>query len=160
MPNVNLRDRKVKVVFGLLCIIFLLKMILRPVDISENPSSQISKSCPTCTPQRVHDCPVIACSSLEESSGFRTVLAPIGLLPLTPCCATYEAQKLQDKWVVETRELVGLPSKEFFVDLAANEPIRGSSTVYLERRLDWDGICIEVLQYFNLRRRNTTGQAC
>ena len=31
----------------------------------------------------------------------------------------------------------------FYVDLAANHPVQLSNTVYLERQLNWTGICIE-----------------
>lgn len=47
----------------------------------------------------------------------------------------------QDKWVVE--EIFNFQENRYFVDLAAADGIKVSNTYYLEKYLNWKGICIE-----------------
>jgi FkbM family methyltransferase len=52
----------------------------------------------------------------------------------------YYSQSNQDKWVTEF-----LKNKKngFFVELGAYDGIQTSNTYYMEKNLDWDGICVE-----------------
>ena len=64
--------------------------------------------------------------------------------------------KEQDKWVVE--EVFNFKKNGFFVDLAATDGIHENNTFFLEKRLNWKGICIEpnTLFFKNLiKNRNT-----
>ena len=52
----------------------------------------------------------------------------------------YYSQSNQDKWVVEF-----LKSKKngYFIDLGAYDGIQTSNTYYMEKNLEWDGLCVE-----------------
>lgn len=56
----------------------------------------------------------------------------------------------QSRWVAASTQRA---RGGFYVDLAANDPEQHSNTVWLERALNWRGICIEpVARYANLLR--------
>jgi FkbM family methyltransferase len=52
----------------------------------------------------------------------------------------YYSQSNQDKWVVE---FLKLKKNGFFVDLGAYDGIQTSNTYFMEKNLNWDGICVE-----------------
>lgn len=59
----------------------------------------------------------------------------------------YYSQANQDKWVVE---FYNNKENGFFVEIGAYDGIQTSNTFYLERNLNWGGICIEANpQIFN-----------
>ena len=53
----------------------------------------------------------------------------------------YFSNKDQDKWIVEN--IFNYKKNGNFVDLAATDGIHENNTVFLEKRLNWKGICIE-----------------
>jgi FkbM family methyltransferase len=52
----------------------------------------------------------------------------------------YYSQSNQDKWVVE---FYNSKKNGYFVDLGAYDGIQTSNTFYLEKNLNWGGICVE-----------------
>jgi len=52
----------------------------------------------------------------------------------------YYSQSNQDKWVVE---FFKFKKKGYFVELGAYDGIQTSNTFYMEKNLEWDGICVE-----------------
>jgi FkbM family methyltransferase len=56
----------------------------------------------------------------------------------------------QDKWVVE---FFNAKRNGYFVDVGAYDGVEGSNTLYLEKILGWNGICVETfLSHFNIMR--------
>lgn len=53
----------------------------------------------------------------------------------------YKSQYGQDKWIAE--EVFPKKKDGYFVELAAGDGIYLSNTYYLEKALDWKGLCIE-----------------
>jgi FkbM family methyltransferase len=74
----------------------------------------------------------------------------------------YFGQNGQDKWVVE--EIFKHRRGGFFVDIGANNGIDISNSYYLERQLDWSGICVEpmpkVFAELTRNRKCTCVQGC
>jgi len=54
--------------------------------------------------------------------------------------------KEQDKWVVE--EIFNYKKNGYFVDLAATDGFHENNTFFLEKKLNWKGICIEPNKIF------------
>ena len=52
----------------------------------------------------------------------------------------YYSQANQDKWVVEFLEF---KKNGYFIELGAYDGIQTSNTYYMEKNLEWDGICVE-----------------
>lgn len=50
-------------------------------------------------------------------------------------------QKGQDEWIIDT--IFKYKKEGYFVDLAASDGIKINNTLLLEKKLDWNGICIE-----------------
>lgn len=65
----------------------------------------------------------------------------------------YKSQKGQDRWVIH--ELFGDKKGGFFLDLAAADGLMHSNTHLLEKKYQWDGICIKPNPgfYRSLQRR-------
>lgn len=62
-------------------------------------------------------------------------------------------QKEQDKWVIDT--IFNYKTGGYFVDLAATDGVAINNTLLLERKLNWDGICIEPNpKYYNKLKKN------
>jgi FkbM family methyltransferase len=53
----------------------------------------------------------------------------------------YFSQKKQDKWIIE--EIFNFKLNGYFIDLAAYDGITLNNTYLLEKKLNWNGICIE-----------------
>lgn len=51
------------------------------------------------------------------------------------------SQKGQDDWVI--RDIFNYKKNGFFVDLAASDGVNINNTFLLEKKLEWNGICIE-----------------
>ena len=61
--------------------------------------------------------------------------------------------KDQDKWVV--KEVMNYKKKGYFIDLAATDGIHENNTYFLEKKLNWDSICIEPNKdFFNKLKKN------
>ena len=52
----------------------------------------------------------------------------------------YYSQSNQDKWVVEFFEF---KKNGYFIELGAYDGIQTSNTYYMEKNLEWDGLCVE-----------------
>ena len=64
----------------------------------------------------------------------------------------YYSQAGQDKWVVK---FFNEKKKGFFLDIVAHNGIDINNTYYLEKNLDWTGICIEAdPNIFNILEKN------
>lgn len=62
-------------------------------------------------------------------------------------------QKGQDKWVIDT--IFNYKTGGYFVDLAATDGVTINNTLLLERKLNWDGICIEPNpKYYDKLKKN------
>ena len=62
-------------------------------------------------------------------------------------------QKGQDKWVIDT--IFNYKTGGYFVDLAATDGVAINNTLLLERKLNWDGICIEPNpKYYDKLKKN------
>jgi hypothetical protein len=62
-------------------------------------------------------------------------------------------QKGQDKWVIDT--IFNYKTNGYFVDLAATDGIKINNTFLLEKKLNWNGICIEPnTYYYNKLKKN------
>lgn len=65
--------------------------------------------------------------------------------------------KDQDKWVV--KEVMNYKKNGFFIDLAATDGIHENNTYFLEKRLNWKGICIEPnKEFFKKLKKNRKTQ--
>jgi len=53
---------------------------------------------------------------------------------------SYYSQSNQDKWVLE---FLNFKKNGYFVDLGAYDGIQTSNTYYMEKNLEWEGICVE-----------------
>ena len=53
----------------------------------------------------------------------------------------YFGNKNQDQWAV--KEVFNFKKDGFFLDLAAADGLHQNNTFFLEKRLGWNGICIE-----------------
>jgi FkbM family methyltransferase len=58
---------------------------------------------------------------------------------------TFYSQSNQDKWVVE---FLNFKKNGYFIELGAYDGIQTSNTYYMEKNLDWDGICVEANPFF------------
>jgi FkbM family methyltransferase len=52
----------------------------------------------------------------------------------------YYSQSNQDKWVVE---FFKFKKNGYFIELGAYDGIQTSNTYYMEKNLEWDGLCVE-----------------
>ena len=57
----------------------------------------------------------------------------------------YKHDLLNDKWIVEC--VFPQLRDGFFVEAGATNGVNGSATLYLERELNWNGICIEPIPH-------------
>ena len=65
----------------------------------------------------------------------------------------YFGGKDQDKWV--SNELFHFKKNGFFIDLAATDGITDNNSFFLEKKLNWTGICIEPnKEYFHKLHKN------
>ena len=80
------------------------------------------------------------------SQPFKKVLLNLGL-------NVYFGGKDQDKWVAS--QLFSFKENGYFIDLAATDGITDNNTYFLEKKLHWNGICIEPNKtYFNKLKKN------
>ena len=70
----------------------------------------------------------------------------------------YFSNKEQDKWVVE--HVHNFKKRGFFVDLAATDGIHENNTIFLEKYLDWNGICVEPNKLFFSKLKNNRKVKC
>lgn len=66
---------------------------------------------------------------------------------------TFFSQKGQDKWVVH--DIFNYKTNGFFVDLACANGKNINNTYFLEKNLNWNGICIEPMdEFYNQAKKN------
>ena len=78
---------------------------------------------------------------------------PIKLLLFKMGFNVFFSNKNQDEWIV--REVFNYKKKGYFVDLAATDGIHENNTFFLEKKLNWSGICIEPnFSFFQKLKKN------
>ena len=70
----------------------------------------------------------------------------------------YFSTKDQDRWVAE--DIFKFKENGFFVDLAATSGIIDNNTYFLEKKLNWRGICIEPNEYFFKKLKQNRAAIC
>lgn len=88
------------------------------------------------------------------------VTLPIKILLFKLNFKVFFGSKNQDKWVIE--EVFKYKKNGYFLDIAATDGIHQNNTFFLEKRLKWNGICIEPnKQFFNkLLKTRTAIKLC
>ena len=69
------------------------------------------------------------------------ILLPIKLLFFKMGFNIFFSNKNQDEWII--KEVFNYKKNGYFIDLAATDGIHESNTFFLEKKLNWSGICIE-----------------
>jgi len=83
------------------------------------------------------------------------ILLPLKILLFKFKFNIFFGNKDQDKWVV--KEIMKFKKNGFFLDLAATDGIHENNTFFLEKRLNWHGVCIEPnKKYFEKLKKNRT----
>lgn len=78
---------------------------------------------------------------------------PIKLLLFKMGFDIFFSNKNQDEWIV--KEVFNYKKKGYFVDLAATDGIHENNTFFLEKKLNWSGICIEPnYSFFHKLKKN------
>ena len=72
---------------------------------------------------------------------FEFISLPIKLLLFYLNFDIFFSSKSQDKWIVQ--EVFNYKKNGYFLDLAATNGISENNTFYLEKKLNWKGLCIE-----------------
>tara|TARA_A100001015_G_scaffold201492_1_gene224915 strand:- start:488 stop:1273 length:786 start_codon:yes stop_codon:yes gene_type:complete len=91
---------------------------------------------------------------------LETIYLPLKLLLFYLNFDIFFSSKSQDKWIV--KEIFNYKKNGYFLDLAATNGISENNTFYLEKRLNWNGICIEPNKKFfkKLRKRRKVKCLC